>query len=347
MHKDLKDKTYDELLEITASHGQKNLCAQVLFTFIHQKDTTEIDTITPLSKVFRQQLTNEGFNISSIDLLEQHDDPDGTIKFVFGLVDGAKIESVRLKDAERNTLCVSTQAGCRMGCKFCATGQLPFHRNLTAAEIVDQVYQAERICGRISNLVYMGMGEPLDNFDNVMRSIQIINDKRGRNIGIRHITVSTCGLPEEIMKLALHEIRPRFAVSLHASNDAIRSKLMRAARKYSIDEILDALKKYQTLTGKRITIEYCMINNINDQIEHAKALVRLLKPLKVNVNLIELNPFPGCPYKASGKKQIQQFSKILSDSGIETVIRFKRGRNIKAACGQLGATWLKHNYTDK
>jgi 23S rRNA (adenine2503-C2)-methyltransferase len=286
-------------------------------------------------------LTDEGYFISQINLAEQHDDPDGTIKFVFELNDGARIESVRLKDGDRNTLCISTQAGCRMGCKFCATGQLEFQRDLTAAEIVDQVYQTERLGSRIDNLVYMGMGEPLDNFDNVVRSIETLNDKNGRNIGIRHITVSTCGLPEEILKLAAQEIRPRLAVSLHAPNDTIRSKLMRVGRKHPLEDIISALKRYQELTAKRITIEYCMIDSINDQVEHAKALVRLLKPLRVNVNLIELNPFPGSRYSASSPNQIQQFAKILSNSGIETIIRFKRGRSIKAACGQLGATWLK------
>ena len=341
MDKDLKNKTYSELLKIVASHQQKPHCARYLFTFIHQKDATEIDTVTPLSKAFRQQLTDEGFGISAIDPLEQHDDPDGTIKFVFGLGDGAKIESVRLKDADRNTLCVSTQAGCRMGCKFCATGQLKFQRDLTAAEIADQVYHAESVCGRISNLVYMGMGEPLDNFDNVMQSIEILNDKCGRNIGIRHITISTCGLPEEITKLAACQIHPRLAVSLHAPNNAIRSKLMRVGGKFPLEDIIDALKDYQRQTGKRITIEYCMIDGINDQTEHAKALLKRLKPLKVNVNLIELNPFPGCRYNSSPTRQIREFAQILTRSGIETIIRFKRGRNIKAACGQLGATWLK------
>jgi len=340
MDKDLKNKSYNELLDIAADHGQKPFCGQYLFTFIHQKDAAQIDDITPLSKLLRTQLTDEGYFVSQINLSEQHDDPDGTIKFVFELNDGARIESVRLKDDERNTLCVSTQAGCRMGCKFCATGQLEFQRDLTAAEIVDQVYHAERLCGRIDNLVYMGMGEPLDNFDNVMRSIEILNGKHGRNIGIRHITVSTCGLPEEILKLAAQEIRPRLAVSLHAPNDTIRSRLMRVGRKYPLEDIIDALRGYQELTGKRITVEYCMIDEINDQIDHARSLVKLLRPLKINVNLIELNPFPGCRYSASNPSQIQKFAKVLSDSGIETIIRFKRGRSIKAACGQLGATWL-------
>ena len=237
MDKDLKNKSFDESLEIATEHKQKSFCGKYLFEFIHQKDVNTIDDITPLSKLFRNQLIEEGLLISKIDLLEQHDDPDGTIKFVFGLEGGTRIESVRLKDGDRNTLCISTQAGCRMGCKFCATGQLEFQRNLTAAEIVDQVYQAERLCGRIDNLVYMGMGEPLDNFDNVMRSVEILNDKHGRNIGIRHITVSTCGLPDEIKQLALSPIRPRLAVSLHAPDDVIRAKIMRVGKKYQIKVI--------------------------------------------------------------------------------------------------------------
>lgn len=341
MDKDLKNNTYNDLLEIAVAHQQKPFCAKYLFTFIHQKDAADIDDITPLSKSFRKQLADEGFAVSQITLSERHDDPDGTIKFVFDLPGGVRIESVRLKDDDRNTLCISTQAGCRMGCKFCATGQLAFQRNLTAAEIVDQVYQAERICGRIDNLVYMGMGEPLDNFDNVMRSVEILNDKNGRNIGIRHITISTCGLPEPIRQLALSPIQPRLAVSLHAPDDAIRSKIMRVGQTYRLDDILASLKSYQSATGKRVTVEYCMIDGINDAPDHARGLVRLLKPLKVNVNLIELNPFPGCRYKASSADRIRQFSETLSNSGIETIIRFKRGRSIKAACGQLGATWLK------
>ncbi len=341
MDNNLKSKTYAALLELVVAYGQKPFAAQYLFSFLHQKNTEHISDITPLSKTFRQTLSNDGFVISGIELLDQYDDPDGTIKFVFGLQDGAKIESVRLKDGDRSTLCISTQAGCRMGCKFCATGQLQFQRNLSAAEIVDQVYKAEKLCGKINNLVYMGMGEPLDNFEEVMRSVEILNDKRGRNIGIRHITVSTCGLPNEIKQLALSNLQPRLAVSLHGPNDLIRSKLMHIGSKHPLSDLMASLKSYQNATGNRITIEYCMIDTINDKTEHAAELVKLLKPLKINVNLIELNPFPDCPFKASEPQQIRAFAGILSNAGIETVIRFKRGRSIKAACGQLGATWLK------
>jgi 23S rRNA (adenine2503-C2)-methyltransferase len=341
MNADLKNYTYNELLELMTAHQQKPFLAQYLFTFIHQKSAVEIDDITPLSKTFRRELKDSGDYISKLELAERHDDPDGTIKFVFHLHDSGRIESVLLKDDDRQTLCISTQAGCRMGCKFCATGQLHFQRNLTAAEIVDQLYQAEQVTDRIQNVVYMGMGEPLDNFDNVMRSIDILNDTHGRNIGIRHITVSTCGLCEPIKQLTLSPMQPRLAVSLHAPDDATRSKIMRIARQHSINDLIAALKSYQSVTNRRITIEYCMIDGINDDKVQAKSLVKLLKPLKVNVNLIELNPFPGCPYKASSKDRIREFSEILSRASIETIIRYKRGRSIKAACGQLGATLIK------
>ncbi|HOM77150.1 MAG TPA: 23S rRNA (adenine(2503)-C(2))-methyltransferase RlmN [Anaerohalosphaeraceae bacterium] len=341
MDRDLKNRTHHELSELAAAYGQKPFAADYLFSFIHQKDAEQISAVSPLSKQFRQKLADEGFFIGSIGLLEQQEDPDGTVKFVFGMADGVRIESVRLKDGRRNTLCISTQAGCRMGCRFCATGQLPYRRNLTAGEIADQVYKAEALVGRIDNVVYMGMGEPLDNYDNVMRSVEILNDKCGRNIGIRHITISTCGLPEAIQKLAKEKLRPRLAVSLHAASDAVRSKLMRIGQKYPLSALLASLKTYQSITGSRITVEYCMIAGVNDQPEQAAMLIKLLRPLKVNVNLIELNAFPGCRFEASPSGKIQAFADMLADAGIETVIRFKRGRKIKAACGQLGADWLQ------
>ena len=341
MDKNLKSKTYSELIDLVVACGQKPFTAKYLFTFIHEKGVSCLDDVTPLSKAFRQKLADEGYTISGIKPLETHEDPDGTVKLVFGLAGGPRIETVRLQDGDRNTLCISTQAGCRMGCKFCATGQLEFLRNLTAAEIVDQLYQAEKALGKVHNVVYMGMGEPLDNYDAVLASVAILNNENGRNIGIRHITVSTCGLPAEIKELALAPLQPRLAVSLHAPTDEIRSKIMRIGSKHSLTDLMSALKIYQSITSKRITIEYCMIDGVNDALDHARELTRVLRPLKVNVNLIELNPFPGCRYDASSPAHIQKFAKVLSDAGIETVIRFKRGRSIKAACGQLGATWLK------
>lgn len=340
MDHDLKNLTYDALSDLALTRGQKRFAADYIFTFIHQRNASSIGQITSLSKSFRQQLSDDGFFISQLILAEQHADPDGTVKFVFELGDGCRIESVVLNDKGRRTLCISTQAGCRMGCRFCATGQLRFERNLAAAEIIDQFYQAERSCGSIENVVYMGMGEPLDNFDNVIRSVETLNHRHGRNIGIRHITISTCGLPDRIRELATLPLQPRLAVSLHAPTDNIRKMIMPSAARHSLHDILAALKIYQSATEKRFTIEYCMIKGLNDSAEQAHLLANLLKPFTVNINLIELNPYPGCPFAASSPPQMRQFANILTRSKIETIIRFKRGRTIKAACGQLGATRL-------
>ena len=342
MDKDLKNLTPERLQRLVEMFGQKAFQAGYLFTFIHQKGAADLDQITPLPKDFRQALRSRGYVISTLTLRQQYADPDGTRKFVFDLPGGSRIETVCLRDGDRNTVCLSTQAGCRMGCVFCATGQLPFDRNLTAAEIVDQVYQVRSHCGAVHNVVYMGMGEPLDNLDAVMRSAALLNDENGANIGIRHITLSTCGLPAAIGTLAACDLRPRLAVSLHAPDDATRRKLMPVARKYPIDSIIAALRDYQRQTARRITVEYCLARAINDSDTHARLLVARLKGLKVNVNLIELNPFTGCPFEASPPKRIKAFAEVLKNAGLETAIRYRRGRRIQAACGQLGATQIKH-----
>lgn len=341
MDKDLKNRTLADLRRLVESLGQKPFLADYLFTFIHQKHVAAPAGVTPLPKSFRTDLEAAGYFISTLALAEQHHDPDGTTKFVFELSSGSKIETVLLRDQERGTLCLSTQAGCRMGCLFCATGQLQFERSLTAAEIADQVYHAQRQCGTIHNLVYMGMGEPLDNFDNVMRSVELLNHEKGANIGIRHITLSTCGLPDAIRKLADCDLHPRLAVSLHAPDDATRNKLMRVSQKYTLEQIIASLKDYQQKISRRITIEYCLMNRVNDSDIQARQLIRLLKGLKANVNLIEMNPFPGCPFEPSPPERIRAFAHLLSEANLETVVRYRRGRSIKAACGQLGATWLK------
>lgn len=341
MDKNLKNYSLTELRQIIESFKQKRFVADYLFSFIHQQNATDLAAVTPLSKAFRAELENAGYFLSDISLAEQHDDPDGTTKFVFELADHCRIEAVRLQDDQRNTLCLSSQAGCRMGCLFCATGQLAFERNLTAAEIVDQVYHAQKVCGKINNVVYMGMGEPLDNLDNVIRSVELLNHEKGANIGIRHITLSTCGLPPQIRQLADIEIAPRLAISLHAANDETRHKLMRVSQKYPLTELIAAIKDYQQKTSRRVTIEYCLISKINDSNDHAKQLIQKLKGIKLNINLIELNPFPGCPFSPSSPERTRGFAKVLSDAGLETIVRYRRGRSILAACGQLGATRLK------
>lgn len=337
---DLKDKTLNELEQIVVDLGQKKYLARYIFHFIHVEDATQISQITPLSKAFREQLARQDYSISRLTLSSKQTDSDGTVKYVFTWGDGNRIETVLLPDDKRRTLCVSTQAGCAMGCSFCATARIRFRANLTAGQIVDQVNIIQQDIGRISNVVYMGMGEPLANYDATIRSLVILNHPAGKNIGIRHMTVSTCGLVPAIRKLACEEVRPRLAVSLNAPTDALRTQLMPINARYPIAELMKAVRFYQNRIRQRVTFEYVMIKNLNDSLGHAKMLVKLLDGFLCNVNLIEHNPYPGCEFAGSNRERIAQFASVLDRAGIETTVRFRMGRGIKAACGQLGADWL-------
>jgi len=394
MEKDLKDKTIEELEQIVVSLGQKKYLAGYIFSFIHTKNVDEISQITPLSKILRSQLVEQGYFISQLKIISKLTDPDGTIKYLFELSDGNRIETVLLFDegpltrtfeGRRKTLCISTQVGCAMNCSFCATGKIKLQRNLTAAEIVDQVNIVETSNGcdtrfierrtlnaadtsratdrrntRSINVVYMGMGEPLLNYDAVVRSIRILNHPAGKNIGIRHITVSTCGIVPAIKKLADEEIRPRLAISLNAPTDALRNKLMPINTKYPIKDVLAAANYYQRKAKQRVSFEYVLIKGVNDTVLHARMLAKLLRPIRCRaippngcrINLIEFNPHksfdvaqdsepvePLCGFEASGRERIRKFADVLKDAGIKTTIRFKKGWSINAACGQLGADW--------
>jgi 23S rRNA (adenine2503-C2)-methyltransferase len=337
MNKDLKNKTLDELEQIVVEMGQRKYLAEYIFNFIHAKDAIDIAQITPLSKDFRGRLAEQGYYISQLSTLKKLTDKDGTAKHLFSLSDGNKIETVLLMDGRRKTLCVSTQAGCAMGCTFCATARVELKRNLTAAEIVDQVNIIQKDAGRISNVVYMGMGEPLLNYNAVLKSVRILNHPAGKNIGIRHLTISTCGIVLGIKKLAGEDIFPRLAVSLNAPTDSLRTKLMPINAKYPIAELFKAVRFYQKKTGQRVTFEYVLIKGLNDSAGHARMLIKLLSGLMRNVNLIEHNPHPGCDFVGSDSRRIKPFASVLERAGIETTMRFKMGRGIKAACGQLGA----------
>jgi 23S rRNA (adenine2503-C2)-methyltransferase len=393
MSKDLKEKTLGELEQIVLGLGQtsgelvepKKYLAEYIFHFIHNEAAKEISQITPLSKAFRAQLTDQGYYISQIALADKLTDKDGTAKYVFALGDGSRIEVVLLLDGRektddrrqraaishpfsvicmegkrqttedrgqqsvirrpssvvpRRTICVSTQVGCALGCLFCATGRLGFRRNLTAAEIVDQVNAVQAEAGRITNVVYMGMGEPLLNYSAVLKSVAILNHPKGKNIGIRRLTTSTCGISPAIRKLASEDLHPKLAVSLNAPSDALRTQLMPINAKYPIAELLKAVRFYQDKTRQRVSFEYVMIKGLNDSAEHARMLVNLLRGLMCHVNLIEHNPYPGCEFAGSGSERIRRFASILERAGIETTVRFRMGRGIRAACGQLGADWL-------
>lgn len=340
MEHDLKNMTLAELRDLALQMDQKPFIAGYIFSFIQRQGVASIDQITPLSKAFRQMLSVE-HHVSSLTLIQRFDDPDGTIKYLFELPGGGRIESVVLVDDGRRTLCISTQSGCSRRCQFCATGHLKFLRNLTAAEIADQVIQAVRDGGRISNIVYMGMGEPFDNYDATLRSARLLNCPEGLGIGARHITLSTCGISAGIRRLADEDLAVRLAVSLHATDDKTRTEIMPGIKNEPLGQLMDAVTLYHRKTRNRVTFEYIMINDLNDSASHARRLVKLLTPLKPHVNLIEYNPHPHSHFVPSDRKTIGQFRDILDAAGIETVIRFRRGQAIKAACGQLGADWLE------
>jgi len=337
MSTDLKEKTLSELEQIVVGMKQKKYLGSYIFHFIHVGDAAEISQITPLSKTFREQLAEQNYYISHLEIHNKLTDKDGTVKYVFGLGNGDRIETVLLSDDSRKTLCISTQVGCVMKCVFCATGKIMFRRNLTAGEIADQVNTVQKDTGRISNVVYMGMGEPLENYEAVVNSVRILNEPAGKNIGIRHLTISTCGIAPAIRKLADEDLHPRLAISLNAPTDDLRSRLMPINKKYPIAQMLRAVKAYQQKTEERVTFEYVMIKGLNDSSLHAELLVKLLRGIRCNVNLIEYNPHAGCKFAGSSREKMSAFAKVIEEAGIETNIRLKKGSSIHAACGQLGA----------
>ncbi|OHB60724.1 MAG: 23S rRNA (adenine(2503)-C(2))-methyltransferase [Planctomycetes bacterium GWF2_42_9] len=341
MDKDLKTKTPEELTEIVVEYGGKQYVAKYVFTYLHQHNINDINLMTTLSKDMRKKFIDDGYYITQLKIEDKLSDPDGTVKYLFETPDGNKIESVLLDENGRKTICVSTQVGCRLGCKFCATGALGFVRNLTAGEIIDEV---SAICVdsgcKVNNVVYMGMGEPLENYDNTLRAVRIFASDIGKQIGFRRQTISTVGIPEGIKKLADEDIFPRLAVSLHAADENVRKEIVPAANKYSLKELSTAMKYYNEKTGRRITIEYCMIDGINDSFELARKLIQFARPLKAGINLIEYNPHPGSDFQPANRDQIKTFKDMLMQAGFETIIRFRRGQSIKAACGQLGADRL-------
>ena len=341
MNNDLKCMTEEQLVDLVASLGGQKFHAKYIFSFIHSKLVESIEEITTISKALRQKLIDQDFFISNLTVVERFSDPDGTVKYLFETPAGDRFESVYLQDDDRKTLCISCQSGCKMNCCFCATAKIKFKADLSVGEILDQVYKVTKDLGSIDNVVYMGMGEPFDNYDNVSASAHILNSKDGLNIGARHITVSTCGMVDKIEAFAHEQQQFRLAVSLHAGTNAVRERLMPINRKWSIEDVIDAVKVYQTITHRRVTFEYCMIKDVNDSLEQAKQLVRAIRGVKCNVNLIEYNPSPECSFQASSHDQILAFKNYLADHGFETHVRFKRGQTIKAACGQLGADWLE------
>jgi len=332
---DIKSMLLPELAEYFEAEGECAYRAGQVFRWLHQ-GAKAFDEMTNLPEILRRKLDSE-FHITVPTLAEkQISKQDGTVKYLWRMPDGSAIESVVMEYAHGNTVCVSTQVGCRMGCTFCASAHGGLVRNLTASEILDQVFfsQADSL-KRISNVVLMGIGEPLDNFDNVMRFIMLITHPSGMNIGARHISVSTCGITENIDKLADHDIQLTLTVSLHAPDDETRTRLMPVNRAAGVDKLFEVCGRYFSKTGRRVSYEYAMIDGVNDTRRHAAMLAGRLKKTGSHLNLIILSSVAENTLNASAPERVKEFIRVLKQEGVNYTIRRSLGGDIDASCGQL------------
>lgn len=340
---DVKDLLIQELSEQLEALGVEDFRADQILDWVYKKYVCDFDKMTNLPRVLRN-LLKEKFYVSTLKLLKELVSKDGTMKFLYGLEDGERIESVFIPSKNTKTVCVSSQVGCKFGCKFCASGKGGFVRNLRPAEMVNQVLSVR---GQFSNrdlrsyrelspnVVFMGMGEPLDNYENVLKAIRILNAPYGLNIGQRRLTISTCGLITGIRRLAGENLQVELSISLHSANDKTRSSLMGINNKYPIKELITACREYIKETNRQLTFEYVLIKGLNDSREEAEELAKLLKGMLAKVNLIPFNPIQGMDYLPPEPKDVKEFKNILDKKGIVSVVRVTRGADIQAACGQL------------
>ncbi|MBQ1285066.1 MAG: 23S rRNA (adenine(2503)-C(2))-methyltransferase RlmN [Lachnospiraceae bacterium] len=333
---DIKSLQYDALQELVKDLGQPKYRAGQIFSWLHEKGVRSFEEMTNLPESLRKELSEKCdiVNITKKKVLTSS--IDGTKKYLFELQDGHLIESVMMRYKHGNSVCVSSQVGCAMGCSFCASTLNGCVRDLRASEILDQVYEIQKDIGeRVSNIVIMGMGEPLINYDHVVGFVRIVSAENALHISQRNITISTCGIVPAIIKLSKEQLKVTLALSLHAPNDDIRKAIMPIAKKYSMQEILDACDSYFQETGRRVTFEYCLIDQVNDRPEHARELAKRLKGKGAHVNLIPVNPTPENHYHEAKEKEIRLFTQILEDSQITVTRRREMGRDISGACGQL------------
>ena len=333
--KNIKDYDLEDLKQELISIGEKGFRAEQIFKWLYQEKVKSFDEMTNLSLELREKLKNN-YTICNYNILKKLESSDGTKKYLFDILDGNIIESVLMEYHYGKSVCVSSQVGCKMGCKFCASTGIPFVRNLTAGEIVEQILAIEQVTGeKISNIVFMGIGEPLDNYDNVIKAIRILNNPKGLGIGARHISVSTSGLVPRIYDLAKENIQCTLSVSLHASNNEKRSSMMPVNNRYSVEELIKACKDYIAMTNKRISFEYALAKDNNDNMQDAKELANLLKGMLCHVNLIPINKIENGKFTKSSNENIIKFRDYLNDHGIVATIRRELGSDIEAACGQL------------
>ena len=339
--KNIKDYDLPGLKEELTNIGEKTFRAEQIFKWLYQEKVKSFDEMTNLSLDLREKL-KQNYDICNFKILKKLESSDGTKKYLFDLNDGNAIETVLMEYHYGKSICVSSQVGCKMGCKFCASTGIPFIRSLTSGEIVEQILAVEQDTGdRISNVVFMGIGEPLDNYENVINAIKILNNPKGLNIGARHISVSTSGLVPRIYDLAEENIQCTLSVSLHASNDEKRSAMMPVNNAYNIETLMQACKDYIAKTNKRISFEYALAKDNNDNLDDAKQLVKLLKGMLCHVNLIPINKIENGKYIKSSNENIIKFRDYLNENGIVATIRRELGSDIDAACGQLRRKNLK------
>lgn len=334
--KDIKSLNLEELTAELSQLGEKAFRAKQMYQWMHVKLATGFEEMTNISKDMRAKC-EERYNYTTLQVVEvQESKIDGTKKFLFGLADGNVVESVWMQYKHGNSVCISSQVGCRMGCRFCASTLDGLERNLQPSEMLDQIYSIQRITGeRVSNVVVMGTGEPMDNYDNLLKFLEILTDENGLNISQRNITVSTCGIVPKMRELAEKKLQITLALSLHATTDEKRRRLMPIANKYSIKELMEACEYYFDKTGRRITFEYSLVGGVNDTDEDAKELTELAKPLCCHINLIPVNPIKERDYVQPDLSRVQAFKNKLERNKINATVRREMGRDIDGACGQL------------
>ena len=341
MKQDIKSMTQTEIKQALAELGEPAFRAKQIFVWLH-KGCRSFSEMTNLSKDLRQKLDDRYYITVPSVVRKQQSQKDGTIKYLWRLEDGNCVESVLMRYHHGNSICISSEVGCAMGCAFCASTKGGLVRRLRPSEMVDQVLFSSLDSGLpISNIVLMGIGEPLDNYDTVLRFLELINNPDGMNIGMRHISLSTCGLVDRINRLADEKLQLTLSVSLHAPKDEIRSEIMPINRKYNVDTLLEACRSYFEKTGRRISFEYAMIRDVNDSRETAELLVKKLDGIAAHVNLIPLNNIEESPLKPSTRKSVMEFQQILEKNGIPATVRRTLGSDIDASCGQLRRKYEK------
>lgn len=333
---DLKELTFPQTVSWLESLGEKKYRAKQIRSWVFQRGVADFEEMTDLSKQLRARLA-ESARVTKTRETARSTSSDGTMKFLFELEDGHHIESVWIPEEKRATLCVSTQVGCKLGCAFCLTGAGGFIRNLRAAEIVDQLIQARKLAPgeKVTNVVLMGMGEPLDNYENVLRALEVMTEEKEGLIGKRKVTLSTAGVVPGILKLAENMPKIKLAVSVNAATDEVRNRIMPINKKYPLKDLTAALAKWPLPPGRHITFEYVMLEGVNDSGDDARALSDLIGKLPVTVNLIPYNQCPGLPFRRPSDERVKTFWKTLKGMGRDVTIRESRGQDILAACGQL------------